>query len=55
MYPKLPKVACPVCGTKFQKTRKDQIYDTNKCNQKAYHTRLRAKLERLERIEKGAA
>jgi hypothetical protein len=51
----LPKITCPVCDEKFQPTSKFQKYDSNVCVQKAYRFRVAQKLERLERLEKGAA
>jgi DNA-directed RNA polymerase subunit RPC12/RpoP len=55
LIPKLKQLACPVCGTKFMQKRRDQVYDSNVCNQKAYHHRLRKKLARLEELEKKGA
>jgi uncharacterized Zn finger protein (UPF0148 family) len=52
---KLGKVTCPVCGNRFQQRRRDHIYDSASCNQKAYHYRLRRKLERLAELEKKGA
>jgi ribosomal protein L37AE/L43A len=55
IFPKLKQVTCPVCQNKFMQKRKDQIYDSASCNQKAYHYRLRKKLARLEELEKKGA
>jgi len=51
----LPKRICPVCGTRFQPTKKGQIYDKRTiCGMKAYRFRVAQKLERLEQLEARA-
>jgi hypothetical protein len=53
--PKLGKATCPVCGERFQQRRRNHTYCKSACTQRAYHFRLRQKLDRLEALEKKGA
>lgn len=51
----LPKRRCLMCSTWFRPRTKWQKYDHPNCTKAAFDVRLRAKLRRLEELEKQAA